>query len=378
MRFVFALLAMILLQACAINPVQLTSICGFKRSVIDISMPSSSAETVNASAPRRSEDSVLDALKLSGTVPASSDGRPIDPSMLFLSGGSQHGAFGAGFLSGLKKREGNLPKFAVVTGVSTGSILSTFAFVDRPELMADAYSIHSESQLLAPLVSVTNGAPTTFGYFGLVKKGAIADLAPLREFLHRALTDDILARVAQGQREGRILRVGVVDVDTGEAVAIDLADMARQWANAVEARKPALKDCYVEAIVASSSAPLAARPVFIDNRMYIDGGARFGAFANEFTNVVALARAPENFVGGRPLSPTIYLLINGDQHTDSRCGRADEAFCDPPRSAQNQGKPLGDPAEPQPVSTHRKWSFLKLALRSEGILIPECGEADSG
>jgi len=396
MRLFLCLLLVLLLPACAINPVHQTGLCNFKRSVIDVDMPSGGAEAVPAAAgmlsppPRKtSEDLLFDALSRSGTVGATSDGRPIAPAMLFLSGGSQHGAFGAGFLKGWKERETHLPKFAVVTGISTGAILSTFAFIDEPDVMAKAYSIQNENRLLKPLVSVKGGSPTIKGYVGLVKKGAIADLRPLRGFLSDVLNDSVLADVAAGALEGRILRVGVVNVDTGTAVSLDLADMARRWATADAALQAAGSDtiaaekarkakeeakaCYVEAIVASSSAPLAALPVFIDERMYIDGGARFGAYSNEFEKFVALARRPANLVRGKALSPTVYLLINGDQNIPSRCGRKDDADCDPPRTSENKGKPLGDPAEDKPADgklpgPHGKWQFLKMALRSEQIL----------
>lgn len=368
MRSLFIIICVAMLSACAIKPRHYTASCAFKHYVIDVQTPESGGgETVEAAALTRipSDQPIIKALRAAGTVGAASDGRPVDPSMLFLSGGSQHGAFGAGFLEGWKERDKNLPKFAVVTGVSTGSILSTFAFINEPEKIAAAYAITHESQLLEPLVPVKNGSPTTFGYVGVVQKGAIADLGPLRTYLHKVLTDDILSRVAQGEREQRLLRVGVVDVDTGQAVALDLADMANRWAQVAPdntAERGRLKDCYVEAIVASSSAPLAARPVFIDERMYIDGGARFGAFSNEFENVLSAAKKDTKLQ-----QPAVYLLMNGDQRLASRCARKDETLCVPPRTAQNRGKPLADPPSLN-IGAHAKWSFLKLALRSEQIL----------
>ncbi len=48
--------------------------------------------------------------------------------MLVLSGGGSAGAFGAGFLSGWSKA-GTRPDFKIVTGVSTGSLQATFAFL---------------------------------------------------------------------------------------------------------------------------------------------------------------------------------------------------------------------------------------------------------
>ncbi len=48
--------------------------------------------------------------------------------MLALSGGSDNGAFGAGLLNGWTQT-GTRPEFSVVTGVSTGALISPFAFL---------------------------------------------------------------------------------------------------------------------------------------------------------------------------------------------------------------------------------------------------------
>ena len=48
--------------------------------------------------------------------------------ILVLSGGGAAGAFGAGFLSGWSE-SGQRPDFKIVTGVSTGSLQATFAFL---------------------------------------------------------------------------------------------------------------------------------------------------------------------------------------------------------------------------------------------------------
>jgi predicted acylesterase/phospholipase RssA len=53
-------------------------------------------------------------------------GQPV--SMLALSGGGEHGAFGAGLLSGWTE-SGHRPAFNVVTGVSTGALMAPFAFL---------------------------------------------------------------------------------------------------------------------------------------------------------------------------------------------------------------------------------------------------------
>ena len=50
--------------------------------------------------------------------------------ILVLSGGDAHGAFGCGVLAGWRDAPANpRPEFDVVTGVSTGALMATFAFL---------------------------------------------------------------------------------------------------------------------------------------------------------------------------------------------------------------------------------------------------------
>ncbi len=49
------------------------------------------------------------------------------PNVLLLSGGGSHGAWGAGVLNGWTQK----PRFDVVTGISTGSLIATFAFLGQ-------------------------------------------------------------------------------------------------------------------------------------------------------------------------------------------------------------------------------------------------------
>ena len=52
-----------------------------------------------------------------------------DPfSVLALSGGGEHGAFGAGLLCGWSET-GHRPTFSIVTGISTGALMAPFAFL---------------------------------------------------------------------------------------------------------------------------------------------------------------------------------------------------------------------------------------------------------
>jgi hypothetical protein len=49
-------------------------------------------------------------------------------SILALSGGGEHGAFGAGLLNGWSE-SGKRPTFSIVTGISTGALMAPFAFL---------------------------------------------------------------------------------------------------------------------------------------------------------------------------------------------------------------------------------------------------------
>lgn len=348
----------LLVSGCAISPPP-TQSCAFRSYALRVADPVGSAP---AAPDQETFGELLDRALLApsqtglpstaATVPAA------DLAMLFLSGGSQHGAFGAGLLDEWKRESPvhHLPRFKIVTGISTGAILATFAFVDRPDQAVRGYSIEHESDLLEPLVSVQNGAPTAGGYLGLLRKGAVADLAPLRQRLVTFIDDAMLRQVAAEAAPGRdrSLLVGVVDVDAGQALALDMTDMARRYAAAgTSAERARLQGCYVEAIVASSSAPMAALPVFIDNRMYVDGGVRFGVFSDEIGDRIERSSA---FAPGT-IAPRFYVIVNGDQELSARCGKADPArFC-------AGGDPPGNYA-----GAHRKWKFTELALRSEQML----------
>ena len=113
------------------------------------------------------------------------------------------------------------------------------------------------------------------------------------------------------------------------------------------AQQENLTNCFVDAVAASSAAPLAARPVFIDHKMYIDGGARFGIVSDRIGKLIP--QSPHMYTtktGGR--TPERYIvIINGDQKISSGC-----KIC---------GTTDGGTA-------HKDWNLLDLAFRSISIL----------
>jgi hypothetical protein len=267
-----------------------------------------------------------------------------------LSGGSLHGAFGAGFFLGLQD-SGNLPPEAdVVTGVSTGSLQSTFLFLARPTLpsgsrdyrwvggaamqslpgagdrpplaagrsdiedLALAYTIRKESDILEP-------AP--LGDVGTVITGSMGTLGPLRKRLMALISEDTVHAVAVQACRGRKLFVGVTNVDDGEGYALDLTALALRAydGHATAARMTEVRKAYVASLIASSSVPVGARPVSLrvcldncdvaraDHRtnLFVDGGARFGVFLSEISDARSLTGVSGN--------GDVTLIVNTDMAT---------------------------------------------------------------
>jgi hypothetical protein len=157
----------------------------------------------------------------------------------------------------------------------------------------------------------------------------------------------------------RKLYVGAVDVDSGQAVAFDMTQLAERYIDPAHAgQRQLIKNCYIEAIIASSAVPMAALPVFIDNRMYIDGGARFGIFSDEVGEAMrfqaALAKETR-----RP-APALYAIVNGDLTVGERCAKADKSLCKPPH-----------PPTGAAYGAHSDWKLDDLALRSVEIMIDQ-------
>jgi len=276
--------------------------------------------------------------------------------LLFLSGGSQSGAFGAGYLSEWQRLKGGLPKFSVVTGISTGALQSTAAFTNKPELAVRTAEITSESELLNAYVDGTEVEDgLQFGAVkSLIRRGAISDLDPLRQRLDEALTHDVLIKVAEGGDEDRKLYVGVTDFDTGGAVAMDMTVLAQLYRSRPE-KAATYKTCYREILIASSIVPVAAKPVFLDNRMYIDGGVRFGVFTEDIGPL--LREKKKRFTAsGVPIRKTpIHIILNGDGVPSRQCGKPEE-YCD--------GNEPIDIAE----GPHEDWNFPSLAVRAVDLL----------
>ncbi|MBV9931070.1 MAG: patatin-like phospholipase family protein [Alphaproteobacteria bacterium] len=217
------------------------------------------------------------------------------PRALLLSGGSQHGAFGAGFF-----QVEPVPSYNIVSGVSTGALQSTFLFLANRQVRNDrvypayvtdrrppaqhtnvgdlelAYSIAREKDLM----TVRSG-----GIPAAVVHGALARFDGLRGVIKDLISPGTLEDIAD-EGKTRLLVVGVTNVDDGAGYALDLTELAsRMPRNPTPEQAAPFQNCFAEALIASSSVPLAVPPVMLRIRtdearpaephLFIDGGARY-------------------------------------------------------------------------------------------------------
>jgi len=134
---------------------------------------------------------------------------------LTLSGGGSRGAYGAGVLSGWTAR-GDRPQFDVVTGISTGALTATHAFLG-PEF-DDGLKIYkniSDDDVFRKLSMLK-----------AIKGPAVFDTAPLRETLLSIITEATLDLVAAEHRRGRRLFIGTTNLDANVFTIWDMGVIA--------------------------------------------------------------------------------------------------------------------------------------------------------
>src|SRR4051812_5400355 len=188
---------------------------------------------------------------------------------LAVSGGGEDGAFGSGLLCGWTAA-GTRPEFEVVTGVSTGALTAPFAFLgpayDAP-LRAVYTDLKPEDVLLER--NLISG----------VLQDAMADNSPLFGTISRYLNSDMIAAIAKGYEEGRLLLIGTTNLDARERVIWNIGAIAAS-------NHPRAPDTIRRLLLASAAIPGAFPPTMIEvtldgakyQEMHVDGAAFTQAF----------------------------------------------------------------------------------------------------
>jgi len=100
-------------------------------------------------------------------------GNLIASNYLALSGGSEGGAFGAGFLNGWTAT-GTRPEFIIVTGISTGALIAPFAFLgpDYDHVLKELYTNTPREQLIRKN-----------SIFTIFRRYAVFSISPLKNLI---------------------------------------------------------------------------------------------------------------------------------------------------------------------------------------------------
>jgi hypothetical protein len=220
--------------------------------------------------------------------------------LLAVSGGGENGAFGAGVLCGWSEH-GDRPVFELVTGVSTGALTAPFAY------LGSSY----DPQLRAVYTELTPTHVLLKRYFtAALFDDAMADNSPLFKTISGYLNETMLAALAQGYDEGRLLLIGTTDLDAQQPVMWNVGAIAKSG-------HPRALDTIRRILLASAAIPGAFPPTMFDvtldgasyQEMHVDGGA----FAQAFLYPAGLTRQRRvRMANGQLVVPAVaYVIRNG-------------------------------------------------------------------
>jgi hypothetical protein len=230
---------------------------------------------------------------------------PLPPAnFLAVSGGGDDGAYGAGLLCGWTE-QGTRPEFKVVTGVSTGALTAPFAFLG-PRYDAQLREVYTTITAR----DVLSKRSITAALFD----DAMADTTPLRHFVARYATQQMMDDIAAEHGRGRIVLVGTTNIDARRPVIWNVSKLAASG-------NPQALELFRSILVASAAIPGAFPPVMIDvevdgqhyQEMHVDGGAS----AQVFVYPPALTAIARRELGARfQRQRRVYVIRNARLDAD--------------------------------------------------------------
>jgi predicted acylesterase/phospholipase RssA len=167
--------------------------------------------------------------------------------ILAISGGGADGAFGAGLLCGWTKH-GDRPRFKLVTGVSTGSLIAPFAFLG-PEYDARLKEVYTTIS--------TKNIYQVRSLLKMLRSDSIADTWPLAELAAKSMDDDLLRAIAAEHQKGRRLFVGTTNLDAQRLVIWDMGAIAAIGT-------PEAFKLFRRILLASAAIPVMFPPIYLE------------------------------------------------------------------------------------------------------------------
>jgi hypothetical protein len=225
---------------------------------------------------------------------------------LALSGGGADGAFGAGLIYGWSK-SGKMPKFKIVTGISTGALMAPLVFLSPQydyELKRmytslsdkDIYKQHSIFTIIMGLANIQS-------------LSSLADTKPLASVIAKLVDKRMLQRIAREHKKGRRLLIGTTQLDAQRLVIWNMGAIA-------SSHHPGALELFRKIMLASASIPVTFPPQYFeiqaDGKMYqemhVDGGV--AAQTMLFENALYPFSGVAKLLQGQNRDRDLYIIRN--------------------------------------------------------------------
>jgi len=228
--------------------------------------------------------------------------------ILALSSGGAYGAYGVGVLAGWTAT-GTRPEFDVVTGVSTGALIGTYAFLgsNYDRRAAELYTSLTDRDVFRRRLAGS-----------LLWGDSVASSAPLKRLIEIEVDENILIAVAKAHACGRRFYVGTTNLNTKRLVIWDMGGIASSG-------RPDSLELYRKVLLASAAIPGFLPPVEFDvtingqqfTELHADGGATTGVFVRASTLPV---HGQDLKGSSSPLSGSdVYVIVSGKLYADPNC-----------------------------------------------------------
>jgi hypothetical protein len=177
--------------------------------------------------------------------------------VLLLSGGGQHGAFGVGYLRGWASRtESPMPRFDLVSGISTGALQAPFALLGTPAALDTITTLYR--------AAADRIAPTFDWWFWLRRTGGLVNTARYERSLRNTLTPALQQQLNAEFASGRQLLTATTDMDLGIGRVWDLTTELGTDSTSLQRTRTVL--------YTATAIPGIFPPRVLDGHVHSDGG----------------------------------------------------------------------------------------------------------
>lgn len=260
-----------------------------------------SIETLAAAMRRRPAE-------VSPLTPISSTEPRAEKNLLAISGGGMYGAFSVGVLKGWSDA-GTRPDFDVVTGVSTGALISSYAFLgpQYDDRLVQFYTQVKSKDIFRKRSRLA-----------LLWSDSYATSDPLKKLIDATVDLNLLQAVAARHAQGKRLFVATTNLDTRRSVVWDMGAIASRG-------DAAALDLYRKVLLASASVPGFFPPVEIEievdgrkfTELHVDGGVTTEVFILPGECQLDVDEIEK---GKRPLAGyNLYVITSGKYYADPQC-----------------------------------------------------------